>query len=60
MHFSDYIPEPERRISMGFVYIGVFLANTFVHIIILIRDTCIKVKFVCRRCKYWLIARFKQ
>ena len=52
MHFTEHIPEPENRNGLGYVYIGVILANTSVHLVILIRDTFVKTKFVCKRCKY--------
>ena len=51
MHFTDYIPEPETRETIGYVYIIVVATNTALHLSILIRDTCKKGKFVGRRCK---------
>lgn len=53
MHFTDYVPEPETREIFGYIYIVVVLANTTVHFVILTRDSCIKGKFACKRCKYW-------
>ena len=49
MHFTDYMPEPETRNTIGYTYGGVVLINFSTHLIILIRDTCIKVKFACKR-----------
>ena len=60
MHLTDYIPEPETRNGIGYVYIKIVLANTTVHLVILIRDTCIKGKFACRRCKYKCISKRKR
>ena len=53
LHFTDYMPEPESRRIVGFLYIIVILLNFGVHLIILISDTCIKGKFVFRRCYFW-------
>ena len=53
MHFSDFMLEPEDRNMAGYIYMAIVLTNIAVHLIILIRDTCIKAKFVCRRCSNW-------
>ena len=49
MLFTDYIPDPETRNGIGYVYIVVVLINNAVHLIILVRDTCMKGKFALRR-----------
>ena len=53
MHLSDYIPEPETRESFGYAYIGVVLLNLAFHFFFLIWDTCIKIKFACKRFVTW-------
>ena len=58
MHLSDYIPKPETRESFGYAYIGVFLLNIAVHMLFLIWDTCIKIKFACKRFENWF--RYKR
>ena len=53
LHFTDYMTEPETRNLVGYIYIVVVLTNVGTHLIFLIRDTCTKGKFACRRCYYW-------
>ena len=48
LHFTDYMPEPEARNSIGYVYMGVIFVNISVHLVILIRDTYIKGKFALK------------
>ena len=57
LHFTEYMPEPDTRNSVGYLYIGVVLTNVGIHMIILIRDTCTKAKFACRR--FYYTCKFK-
>ena len=61
LHFTEYLSEPENRNVVGIFYIVVVMLNVSVHLIFLIRDTCIKGKFACRRCYYscrYMCSRF--
>lgn len=50
MLFTHYIPEPETRKGIGYAYILIVLANIAVHMVFLFRDSCLKAKFVYKRC----------
>ena len=44
MCFTDFVPNPETRSSVGYVYMGVITTNIGVHIIKLLLQTCYMLK----------------
>ena len=47
--FTDFVPEEEIRSEIGWVYIGVTIANILVHLTFLLLTSCHKMKIVCKR-----------
>ena len=47
--FTDIVWKPETRHELGFVFIGIVFTNIFVHIVFMLRETCIRAKLICKR-----------
>jgi len=48
--FTDFVPEPETRSLLGFIYMGVSLVNILVHLTFLALASCNKIKLRCKKC----------
>ena len=49
MTFTDYVPEPETRYTLGWHYLTVTCANIFVHLCLLVGNSGQTVRIWCRR-----------
>ena len=47
--FTDFVPAPETRIEIAYVYMGVCLANILVHLTLLLLATGHKLKLMCKK-----------
>lgn len=47
--FSNWVPSPELRYQLGWVFIGVLVLNTIVHVYFLLRDLFSQWRLQCRR-----------
>ena len=52
MMFTDFVPDPETRFTIGIFYITTSLINIVVHLLILLKGSGMQIKNRCKRKVY--------
>ena len=50
--FTDFVPAAETRDKIGLYYCGAIIGNIFVHLLIMMRASCQKLRIYCLKRRY--------